>query len=164
MNKLIIIRGPSGAGKSTVANALMKQVARPTALFNRDYFMFMFSTEGDGSGSSPDQDLLENNILYCLSHGYDVIFEGNFKVDTHKTLLDRIFQTHPDENYIFYLDVSLDETLDRHSKREEQLITADEIKGLYDTTTPMGHTSETIIPEHSSVDETVKFISDKAGL
>ncbi|MCC7358077.1 MAG: hypothetical protein IT317_01270, partial [Anaerolineales bacterium] len=101
MSKFIIIRGPSGAGKSTVAKALMDLVTKTTALIERDYYMFMFMPD-DGS-VVPDKELIENNILTCLDRGIDVIFEGNFRVMTHKQLLDRIFAVHPDENYMFYL-------------------------------------------------------------
>jgi adenylate kinase family enzyme len=162
VSKLIIIRGPSAAGKSTVAKALMEKVSRPTALLKRDHYMFMFKT--DDETKVPDKELLEQNILTCLERGFDVIFEGNFKGATHKPMLERIFTAHPDENYVFYLDVSLNETLKRHNKREEQLLTAQEVKGLYDFATPLGHPTEKIVPEHSSIAESVELIRQTAGI
>ncbi len=162
MSKLLIIRGPSGAGKSTVAKALMERVARPTVLISRDYYMFMFKVADNID--VPDKELIENNILLCLKRGFDVIFEGNFKITTHKPMLERLFKAHPNENYVFYLDVSLDETLKRHSKRAEQLITEDEMKNLYNYATPMEHSSEIIVSEESSIEDTVSLIQKTAGI
>lgn len=156
MSKLIIIRGPSGAGKSTIAKALMAQVTRPTALIERDYYMFMFKPD-DGTVVL-DKDLIENNILTCLRHGFDVIFEGNFKVDTHKQLLDRLFESHPDNNYFFYLEESLPETLRRHELRSEKIISREKMEELYGYATPMNYQNEIIVPQNSSQEETVDLI------
>lgn len=143
MSKLIIIRGPSGAGKSTVAKALFERVTRPTVLIERDYYMFMFKTPN--GIAVPDKELIENDILTCLKHGFDVIFEGNFKVTTHNQMLEKLFNSHQKDNYVFYLDVSLEETLKRHNSRK-QIISENEMKNLYGHATPMNHSTETIIP------------------
>lgn len=161
-SKLIIIRGPSGAGKSTVAKALMAQVARPTALIERDSYMFMFKPD-DGT-IVLDKELIENNILTCLKHGFDVIFEGNFKIDTHKKLLDRLFEAHPDNNYTFYLEASLPETLRRHELRSEKIISKEKMEELYSYATPMNHQSEIIVPQSSSKEETINLIRRTAKI
>lgn len=155
-SKLIIIRGPSGAGKSTVAKVLMERVARPTVLIERDYYRFKFKNANEAV--VPDKELIENNILTSLKRGFDVIFEGNFKVSTHIQLLDRLFEAHPDENYIFYLEASLSETLRRHDARQERLISKRKMGELYSHATPMHHPAETIVPENSSLEETVNLI------
>lgn len=161
MNKLIIIRGPSGAGKSTVAKALMARVTKHTALLARDQYMFMFN---GGQDEAIDRELIEHDILFCLERGLDVIFEGNFKISTHKEMLERLFKIHPDSNYVFYLEASLAETLRRHDTRKEKIISKKEMEELYDYATPMNHQSESIIPEGSSLDETVNFIRKTAKI
>ena len=162
MSKLIIIRGPSGSGKSTVAKTLMKSVKRPTVLIERDYYMFMFKT--DSGSEVPDKELILDNILTCLKRGFDVIFEGNFKIDTHKPLLDRLFELHPGENYIFYLDTSLTETLKRHDMRAEKIISKQKMEELYKFTTPMNHPMEIIVPETSTLEEIVSLIQKTANI
>jgi len=162
MSKLIILRGPCGAGKSTVAKTLMKRVSAPTALIERDYFMFMFNTQGNGH-ISPDRELIGLNILYCLEHGFDVIFEGNFKPSTHDKLLDNLFNKHPNDNYVFYLDVSLDETLKRHDTRK-QIISSEDMRRLYKDAVPLGLPNEIVIPEHSSLEATISLIQKTAGI
>ena len=81
MTKFVVVRGPCGAGKSTVAQRLFERVTRPTALVERDRYMFMFQAADDPR--VPDQELIELDILKCFEHGFDVIFEGNFRPGTH---------------------------------------------------------------------------------
>lgn len=162
MSKLIIIRGPSGSGKSTVAKTLMERVTKPTALIERDYYMFMFKP--DSRVDVPDKELIESNILSCLKYGFDVIFEGNFKITTHQQLLDNLFKAHPNDNYVFYIDAGLEETLRRHNMRPEKIITENKMKELYSFAVPMKHSSETIVPENSSLEETVSLIRKIADI
>ena len=68
---------------------------------------------------SPTKKLIELDILKCFERGFDVIFEGNFRPDTHRDLLERLFSQHPVDNHVFYLDVSFEETLRRHGTREQ---------------------------------------------
>lgn len=158
MSKFIIIRGPSGSGKSTVAKMLMSLVSRPTVLIDRDYYRFMFKTDDENKVQILGKELIENNILICLKYDFDVIFEGNFRIDTHKLLLERLFESHPEENYIFYLDTSLTETLKRHDMRVGKIISKQKMEELYKFATPMNHPREIIIPETSTLEETVNLI------
>ena len=161
VTKFVIIRGPCGAGKSTVAQRLFERVTRPTALVERDRYMFMFRAAGDVP--VPDKDLIELDILKCFERGFDVIFEGNFRPDTHRDLLERLFSQHPDDNHVFYLDVSFEETLRRHGTRQQNISEA-EMRALYEFATPLGNASESIVPEHLSIDEVVADIRRMAGL
>ncbi len=158
--KLIIIRGPSGAGKSTIARAVVDASARPTALVERDHYMLMFNEAGR---FSIDQELIEHVIVTCLERDVDVVFEGNFKVDTHRALLDRLFTTHPDENYIFYLDVGLEESLRRHASRPK-VISEEKMRELHPLATPLGDPREVVIPEDTPLDVAVRLMLDSAGL
>jgi adenylate kinase family enzyme len=161
VSKFVIIRGPCGAGKSTVARRLFEQVTRPTALVERDRYMFMF--RAPGGTHVPDKELIELDILKCFERGFDVIFEGNFRPGTHRDLLERLFSQHPDDNYVFYLDVSLEETLRRHGTRE-RIISEPEMRALYEYAVPLGHASESIVPEHFSIEEAVAHIRRIADL
>lgn len=158
--KLIIIRGPSGAGKSTIARAVVDASSTPTALVQRDHYMFMFNEAGR---FTIDQELIERDILTCLERSVDVVFEGNFKVDTHRDLLGRLFTAHPEENYIFYVDVSLEESLRRHASRT-QIISEDKMRELHPLATPLGHPQEVLISEATSLDAAVQLVLDTSGL
>jgi gluconate kinase len=158
--KLIIIRGPSGAGKSTIARAVVDASSRPTALVERDHYMLMFNEAGR---FSIDQELIELVILTCLERDFDVVFEGNFKIDTHSGLLGRLFTAHPEENYIFYVDVGLEESLRRHASRP-QIISEEKMSELHPLATPLGDPREVLIAEETPVDAAVRLVLDSTGL
>lgn len=164
MEKLIIIRGPSGAGKSSVARALLEESKRPTLLVSVDQIRKSFSDQ-----SKPDhrttKDLTTNNVLFGLSNGYNVVLEGILNIKTDTPYLDKILKAHPKENYFFYLDVSYEETLRRHKGRpEKKLFGEAEMREWRGWATPTGHPSETIIPEDSSLEETVSLVQKTAGI
>jgi hypothetical protein len=76
-----------------------------------------------------------------------------------------VFEEHPDENYLFYLDVSFGETLKRHQSRPEKAdFGVDEMKRWWDYASPTSHLTEKIIPESSSLAETLKTIRQVTGL
>src|SRR3989344_3974680 len=147
MNKLIIIRGPSGAGKSTVAKAIKDRSKQPVLHVSVDEIRKSFSDQ-----SKPDhkatKDLTVNNVTFGLSNGYNVILEGILNIKTNKLYLDKIFKSHPNENYVFYLDVSYEETLRRHKTRPQKNEFGEKaMKSWWEYASPMGHVSETIVPE-----------------
>ncbi|MGQ0434562.1 MAG: AAA family ATPase [Microthrixaceae bacterium] len=158
--KLILIRGPSGAGKSTIARAVVDASSRPTALVERDHYMLMFNEAGR---FSIDQKVIELVILTCLERDVDVVFEGNFKADTHRDLIGRLFAAHPEQNYIFYVDVGLEESLRRHASRP-QIISEEKMRELHPLATPLGDPREVLIPEETPVDAAVRLVLDISGL
>src|ERR1700693_4070435 len=106
MSKLIMLRGPSGVGKSTVAKALMNRTKRPTFLVDLDHYRF-----GHVNAPKTHHDLEKkmslSDTLIALKLGFDVIFDGNFTASEYKDFFDKLFEAHPVENYLFYLDATL---------------------------------------------------------
>jgi len=165
MEKLIIVRGPCGSGKSTVAKKLLELVEEPTVLIARDQYRFMFSGQWDQRDPSAEQEMIEDNILTGLKHHYDVIVEGIFSMNTHRPMFNRLFRDHPEENHVFYMDVPFDETLRRHNSRPQKTAFGEkEMKGWWSYASPMGREGEVMIPESSSMDETIKTIGKIANL
>lgn len=162
--KLIIIRGPSGSGKSTVANKLFKQSVRPTLLVSEDTIRKMFN-DHKKTGHLTSRQLAIQAVLTGLQNGYDVIYHGILRINNdngHR--FDELLEVHPDENYLFYLDVSLDETIRRHGMRSKQHeFDAESMKKWWDFSSPTNFDSETIIAESSSVDDTVSIINKVTG-
>lgn len=117
--KLIILRGPSGSGKSSVAKWLFEQATGRVALIEQDHYRFMFKPAGGGGKYNSDtvHRLIRHNVLEVLQDGYDVILEGILSVKSYGEVFETIFAEHPQENYIFYFDISLEETLRRHKAR-----------------------------------------------
>src|SRR5579859_8160089 len=113
MAKLIIIRGPSGVGKSTVARASMRRTERPTVLVDLDHYRFSF-VNPPNYDHDLEYEMSGSNVLIGLRLGFDVIFDGNFTATANDPFLKKLFDIHAEENYIFYLDATLKETLKRH--------------------------------------------------
>lgn len=163
MTKLIIIRGPSGVGKSTVAKALMKRTKRPTVLVDLDHYRFSF-VNPPNHAHDLEYEMSGSDVLIGLRLGFDVIFDGNFTATAHDPLLAKWFSAHPEENYLFYLDASLNETLKRHETKSHPRISTDKMKEVYQYASAIGHENEVIIPESSSLEQTVEQIAQIAGI
>lgn len=166
--KLIILRGPSGSGKSTVANILFKKSRRKIALIEQDHYRFIFNPPGGKSktGLGTIHKMILQNTLQALADGYDVILEGILSVHSYSEILEEMFREHPKNNYIFYFEICLKETLKRHAMRPDKhlLFGEEEMRKWYPNAQKSNHKLEKIIPEKYSVEETVKFIKQEVGL
>jgi thymidylate kinase len=163
MNKLIIIRGPSGVGKSTVAKALMEQTSRPTVLIDLDQYRFSF-VNPPKEDHDLEFEMSASDVHIGLKLGFDVIFDGNFSADADEPFLKKLFAEHPEENYIFYLDASLHETLERHKTKINPRIDANKMNEVYKYASPTGHKQEVVISEESSLEQTVAGIRRIIGI
>ncbi len=163
MQKLIIIRGPSGAGKSAVARELLQRRTRPTLLVSEDQVRKMFS-DHHRTGHSEGEKLSVAAVLFGLQNGYDVIYEGILNIKTTGRSLPDLIRSHK-KSYLFYLDVSYEKTLRRHQTRPEKAEFKEEaIERWWEYASPTGHVSETVVPESSSLDDTIKTINRVADL
>lgn len=163
MPKLIFIRGPAAVGKSTVANTLMKKATRATVLIDLDRYRFSF-VNPPVRDHDLEYEMSTGDILIALDKGFDVIFDGNFSARADDPFLKRLFDAHPNENYLFYLDSSLQETLRRHGTKVNPLISAEQMKEVYNYASPTGHETEVVIPEQSTLEQTVQQIKRVAGI
>jgi adenylate kinase family enzyme len=122
MSKLIILRGPSGAGKSTVAKILHSEAKSDVVLIEQDYYRMNLLNHGDATKldkSALLHDMIESDTLIALKHGFDVILEGILNPDSYLPIFERVWQEHPEDNYMFYFDISLEETKRRHRTRDK---------------------------------------------
>lgn len=116
-------------------------------------------------GHETGKKLATDAILIGLRNGYDVIYEGILNIKTSGSNLLDFFKIHKEENYLFYLDVSLEETLQRHQTRPEKNVFKPEaMKKWWGYASPSKHASEIVIPESSSLEDTLKIIIQVAGL
>ena len=162
--KLIVLRGPSGAGKSTVASLLHKQVANKTAIIDQDYYRHTMFNNLHSDLEAPRY-VMFAGVQAALDHGYDVIVEGFLGMGKYRPYFDKLLAKHPLENYFFYLDVSFDETLRRHSARDKsQQFGEAKMRELYTRTGPSGYPNEQIIPEATTAAAACRLIIDAAKL
>ena|SRR3990167_1155909 len=162
--KLIIIRGPSGSGKTTIANQLRKNSNNKIALLEFDTFRNDILGL-QGNYYPPAIEMYTHNALTAIRNGYDVIMDGIYRPERYDNPLEKLFSGHDGENYIFYFDISLDETIKRHAGREKsKLFGEKELTEWYSKPTAMGYDFEYAIPEHSTIEKTLELIRSKTGL
>ena len=110
--------------------------------------------------------MIRHNTLAALKDGYDVILEGILSERSYGLLLEEIFKAHPSQNYMYYFNISLEETLKRHQVRKTANHEFDEndMKEWYPAAHRSGHKLEQVIPESYSKEETLKFIKSTSKL
>ncbi len=156
MPKLIILRGNSGSGKSTVAKALREQSksGRKIAIVEQDYLRrFVLKEKEHDNGDNIA--LIKQTVEYALNHDYDVILEGILYTPRYREVIIQLLGQAPD-HWVYYFDVSLKETLKRHeTKHNAREFGEKEMRGWYNEVNHLGIEDEIIIPESSSLEESV---------
>lgn len=168
MNKLIILRGPSGAGKSTVAQKLHSESDRKIVLIEQDYYRERLINNAEGNKETSKAmrlEMFEADIMIALKHDFDVIVEGILNPQTYVPVFERIRKTSHAEAFMFYFDVSFEETARRHATRDKaDRFSTDDMRGWYKFAQKSSLDWEVIVPEQSSLEETVANIRAKTGV
>ncbi|OAA18133.1 AAA domain-containing protein [Frankia sp. EI5c] len=160
----MVIRGNSGSGKSSVARSLRTRAGRGVALVEQDYLRRVLLRERDQpDGVAPA--LIDQTVRFCLDHGYHVVLEGILAASRHATMISGLLRAHRGRSFVFYLDVSLDETLRRHATRPQSAeFSGEDMRGWYLPHDLLGVDGERIVPEHFTLDQTVTCIETATGL
>ena len=166
MSKLIILRGNSGSGKSTVAGLIAKNMTSKLAVVDADYYRvaMLFPKPFDGNDLAA---LMQQDVLYCLEHGYNVLWDSIFYANgKNKEYLGKFLtKLHPADNFIFNFDVSFEETAIRHEQRPKSNdFTVEEMRGWYHPVETLGYDFEYQIPETNTLEKTVSFIQEIAHI
>lgn len=157
-NKLIILRGPSASGKTTIAKKLFDLSKDKTVLIQQDHYRFIFKPSGGGSKPNSEviHKMIEHGVKVSLEAGYNVILEGIISVKSYQKIIERLIESHKGKSYIFYFNISLEETLKRHnSKIGDFKYGSEEMKEWYKTSQKSNHELETLIPETNSINQTI---------
>lgn len=162
MATLILLRGNSGSGKSTVARALQQHYGRHTLLIPQDTVrreMLYARDLPDG----PTAPLMEVMARYGAGHCSVTIIEGILYSERY----DSLFRAMPgmfDDIHAYYFDVSFEETLRRHETRPQRTLFGPEhMRQWWLEHDLLTMIPETIIPESSSLEETVARIIADVG-
>src|SRR5579859_4791727 len=102
----------------------MRRTTRPTVLVDLDHYRFGF-VNPPNYDHDLEFEMSGSDVLIGLRLGFDVIFDGNWTATADDPLLATWFSVHPQENYLFYLDASLNETLKRHATKSHPRISTD---------------------------------------
>lgn len=163
---LVIIRGNSGSGKTTTAREVRRRYGRGAALLEQDHLRRVVLREHDSSDNDPVAPMfITTTARTALELGYHVILEGILHTGRYAKVLHTLIEQHSGPVAVFYIDVSFDETVRRHLNRAEPIpVTADQMRDWYTPRDLLDLAGETLIPETSSLDETVATILHTSGL
>ena len=155
---LIVLRGNSGSGKSTIARTVRDRYGRGLALVEQDYLRRIVLRERD----TPDGNaaaLIAHTITFALDIGYHVLCEGILHRSRYGPMLDELRRAHRGTTAAFYLDISLDETLRRHTQRPQATqFSEQDMRGWYLERDVLGFPGEQVIGARSTLDDTTNLI------
>lgn len=155
--KLLLLRGNSGSGKSTIAEQVRARARHKTALVNQDNLRRTVLKEKETEGSD-NIDLIQQVVEFALERDYNVILEGILHFPRYKAMLKHLIDQCPN-HYVYYLDVSFEETLRRHAtKPNSHGFGEKEMREWYKPKQLSGFSGEQTIPESLSLEQTVEFI------
>lgn len=157
--KLIILRGNSGSGKSTLAEQLRKVLDGKVALVGQDTLRRTILMEKDSSENKDIIGLLRQTVIYCLDKGYTVIVEGIFSKPKYREVLIELMEYASCGAHVFYLDVSIEETVRRHTTKPiAPEVTEEKLRSWYQHKNYLDVPGEVIIDEKSRLEDTVLTI------
>lgn len=163
--KLIILRGNCGVGKSTVAKELRESArsAKRVALIEQDIFR-LYLLKDEGWDSSHHIELIRQTAEFVLTRGYDVIVEGTLHAEKYQDMLGQLTEK-TSEHFIYYLDVSLAESVRRHQTRSiAHKFGEEKLREWYKGQDRLGFETEKIIPETNSLADTIETIRADTNL
>jgi len=157
--KLIIIRGNSASGKSAVAEQLRKEIGGKVAVVGLDTLRRTILREPDELENTDIIGLLDQTVRYSLDHGYTVIVEGILSKPKYRDMLMELMNTPNCDSSIFYIDVSIEETINRHkTKPIASEVTDEQLRSWYQPKNYLDVPGEVIIGDASSLKDTVDLI------
>lgn len=163
--RLIILRGNSASGKSSIARKIRELLPdQKVAIVSQDVIRREILKEHPEPGA-PNIGLIDIVTRYALDHGYHVVLEGIFHAPTHNELLRRLAGEHMGHTRAYYLDVPLEETLQRHlTKPVANEYGEAELRRWFHPDDRLEFPVETVIPASSPLGESVRKILEDCGL
>jgi predicted kinase len=157
--RLIVLRGNSGSGKTSVAREVRRRYGRGCALIEQDHLRRVVLREHDGIPGGLAPRLIETTVRTALEGGYHVVLEGILHARIYGAMLRELIANQPGTGHVFYLDVSLPETVRRHASRPQAGdFTAAQMREWYEPRDLLGVAGEQVVPESSTFAQTVEAI------
>jgi thymidylate kinase len=164
MSKLIVIRGNSGSGKSTLASSL-HAAADNAVIIAQDYYIKYTPATKTPAQEAARKTRIFNDVKAALSRHDTVILEGVFDSRRYTENFTDLISVHPTENYFYYLDISFEETLRRHTTRDKRHEFGEqEMSGWYRPHDQFGYNFETVFNEQQTIDAMLEKISASGKL
>lgn len=165
--RLVVLRGNSASGKSSIARGLRQRFGRNLALVGQDNLRRVVLRERDRPGAA-NIGLIDMTARYALSAGFHTVVEGILYADRYGAMLKDLVRDHQGTTRCYYLDIPLQETLERHlTKPDPELlaqVTDQHLRDWYRERDLLAGVVETVIDATSTLPETVDRIMRETGL
>ena len=161
---LVILRGNSASGKSTVARRVQRSLPRGSvAVIGQDHLRRELLWEHDVAGGET-AGLILATARHCLGIGRITVVEGIFGSERYDDMFEEMLADHEGSCLVYYLDVSLEETLRRHAgKSIGGEVPASEVASWYREHDVLGTPGEQVLGEEFSEDDMVaRVLADLA--
>ena len=163
--RLIVIRGNSASGKSAVAAAIRQERGQhDLSIVSQDLLRRVVLREHDAPGGA-NIALIDMTARFAIASGFHVIVEGILRTDHYGDMLTKLIRDHAGNAYAYFLDVPFAETLRRHTtKAEASEYGEKEMRAWYRGLDLLPGGIEQVIPEKTSLEETVRKVMADTGL
>lgn len=156
MSKVILIRGNSGSGKPTVAKQLHTRLGAGNLLISQDTIRRELLQVKDYPNNSAIG-LIETMVLYGLCHCEYTIIEGILAKDKYGEMLRRSL-LFADESFVYYYDLSFEETIRRHQTKNKTNFGTKEMRSWFIEKDFLGLENEQLITEEVSHEQMLTII------
>ncbi|WP_114855160.1 AAA family ATPase [Brachybacterium sp. YJGR34] len=156
---LVILRGNSASGKSTVARRIQRTLPRGrVAVIGQDHVRRELLWEHD-VGQGDTIGLITAMARHCLGVGRTTVVEGIFGRERYGEMFARLLAEHAGASLVYYLDVSLEETVRRHAgKPIAGAVSDEELASWYRVRDVLGTPGEQVLGEELTEDEMVERV------
>lgn len=160
-SKLIIIRGNSGSGKTTTAKRLQNHFGHGTLLVSQDVVRREMLKVHDRDGNL-SIDLIRQIAEYGKGKCEYVIVEGILNKGRYGEMLTNLIQFFNDNAYVYYFDLSFEETVKRHNTRSKKTEFGEEaLRKWWTEKDYLGVSGETLLTDDLSEDDVYNIILNR---
>ena len=162
---LAILRGNSGSGKTTIACEVQKRLGRGVAArIGQDQLRREILRERDLPGGLAPAFICDM-AAYLLERMPVVIVEGIMATPRYRDALAALIVAHPGPGLVYWMDVDLAETCARHDTRPGGKFSKADMASWYVEGDLLGTPGELVIPQESTLEETVvRICADVAAV
>ena len=160
-SNLIIIRGNSGSGKTTIAKSLQNHLGNETLLVSQDTvrrdMLMVHDREGNLS-----IDLIRQITEYGKDKCAYVLLEGILNKNLYGQMLNHLIEFYNGKAYMYYFDLSFDETVKRHKSRSKKMKFGEEsLRAWWKPNDCLGLDREMNLTNDMSQNDIVKLVLDQ---
>lgn len=160
----MVLRGSSGSGKSSTARRLRERLGRGVAWIEQDHLRRIVLGERDVPGGA-NIGLIDQTVRYAVEHGFHAVLEGLLDAGRYGAMLEALHDDYAGRAAFFYFDVSFEETVRRHASRAKAAdFGVDDMRTWYRPRDLLPFVREEIVPDASTLDETVDLVVARSGL